>query len=96
MRHFEPRIQTTFWCKWRITKTSECAKMLSKSVTAWLREHFCGYLSIEFAPRYDFFDLQIGEFFLEIGTKKRIFLIGNGALYRTLVIGRKGPGVVFS
>ena len=39
----------TFWCKRGITKTSACAEMLhvSRSVTARLREQFCGYLLIE-------------------------------------------------
>ena len=27
--------------------------------------------------------------------KRKIFWIGNGAEYRTLVIGRKGPGSIF-
>ena len=32
------------------------------------------------------------EFFFEIGKKRRIFWIENGAHYRPLVTGRKGPG----
>ena len=33
------------------------------------------------------------EFFFENWEKRRLFWIGNGAEYRTLVIGRKGPAL---
>ena len=36
---------------------------------------------------------QIGNIFLKIGEKRRLFWIGNGAEYGTLVIGRKGPAL---
>ena len=50
VRHFKPQIQMTLWCKRRIRKTSECAEMISRSVTVRPREQFWGYLLIEFAP----------------------------------------------
>ena len=49
-----------------------------------------GYFSIELAPCKIFFELQIGNF-LGNWEKRRIFWIGNGAYYRPMVIGRKGP-----
>ena len=44
-------------------------------------------------PGEIFFKLQIGTFLGEIGKKEdNLDWIGNGAYYRPLVIGRKGPG----
>ena len=47
------------------------SEMLSRSVITRLREQFCNFLSIEFAPHGDFFTFRLG-FFFEIGKGKDI------------------------
>ena len=72
MPHFEPRIQMTFWCKWRITKTSECAEMLSRAVTFGLREQYCGYSRSNSLPCEIFLPSDWEFFWGNWGKKKDI------------------------
>ena len=67
-----------FWCKWHITKTSECAEMLSFKVCLLQHGSESNFGLFINRTRLASFLPSDWDFFLKIGKKRGYFRLGMG------------------